>query len=229
MSTTTKLRTVPAWSRYFFRREEVVKTTWLFRGCVAAALALGLYVARPVWIPAVGHSLACDEQLQHSDAILIDNFEHDYLLFERASVLRDEGVAQRVLVLQFSSPGEGPNIEEGIVGVMARTARLDDVERISVSSRAEPISLNVARRVQTFLLANRIASIVVVTAGFRAARSLMVYRHVLAQSGVTVGCAPVFDTTTPSTWAHTWHGIEEVALQFFKLQYYRFYVFPFRA
>jgi hypothetical protein len=226
---TTKLRKVPAWSRYFFRREEVVKTTWLFRGCVAAALALGLYVTRPIWIPAVGHSLTCGEQPQHSDAILIDNFDHNYLLFERASVLRDDGVAQRVLVLQFSSSEEGPTIEEGIVEVMARTARLDDVERIPVSSQAEPISLNVARRVRTFLLARQIRSIVVVTAGFRAARSLLVYRSVLEPGGITVGCVPVFDATTPSTWADTWHGVEEVALQFFKLQYYRFYVFPFRA
>jgi hypothetical protein len=38
---------------------------------------------------------------------------------------------------------------------------------------------------------------------------------------------PVFGTTTPENWTGTWHGIQDVALQFLKLSYYRMYVLPF--
>ena len=217
------------WSRYFLYRREIVKTTWTLRFCVIVALAMGLYVTRPIWIPAVGDSLACKEHLQHSDAILVDNFDDNYLLFERASALHERGLAPRVLVPERSSPTGGATVEEGIADVMAQVAHLHDVERIPVSYEAEPISLNVARQVRAFILEHQIQSILVVTTGFRAARSVLVYRKVLAQSGVTVACVPVFGITTPSTWTRTWHGIEEVTLQFFKLQYYRFFVLPFRA
>jgi hypothetical protein len=219
----------PSWSHYFVYRKERFKTTWTFRVCATAALILAVYATRPIWIPAVGHSLACEERVHHSDAILVDNFDQDYLLFERASALHEGGFAPRVLVPQKSRPDGGPTLEQEIVDVMVRIARLRDVERIPVSYEGEPISLNVARQVRAFLLAHRIRSVLIVATGFRAARSVLVYRSVLAQAGVTVACVPVFGIATPTTWTDTWHGIQEVTLQFFKLQYYRFFVLPFRA
>jgi len=39
-----------------------------------------------------------------------------------------------------------------------------------------------------------------------------------------VRCDPVFGRATPERWSNTWHGIQSVAEEFVKLQYYRFYV-----
>ena len=47
---------------------------------------------------AIGRSLVCDASLAPSDAILVENFDPDYLLFERARQLRRAGLAARVLV-----------------------------------------------------------------------------------------------------------------------------------
>ena len=63
-----------------------------------------------------------------------------------------------------------------------------------------------------------------VTPGFRSQRSSLVYQAVLAPAGIAVYCVPVFGQKTPANWTETWHGIQEVAEQFLKLQYYRFYV-----
>ena len=42
-------------------------------------------------------------------------------------------------------------------------------------------------------------------------------------------CAPVFGEMTADTWNRSWHGVQQVAEQFLKLQYYRFYVLPLKA
>jgi hypothetical protein len=39
-----------------------------------------------------------------------------------------------------------------------------------------------------------------------------------------VRCDPVFGRVTPERWSDSWHGIQGVAEEFVKLQYYRFYV-----
>jgi hypothetical protein len=44
---------------------------------------------------------------------------------------------------------------------------------------------------------------------------------------VATHCQPVPGTRTPDNWFETWHGVQDVTLQFLKLQYYRWYVLPF--
>ena len=61
---------------------------------------------------------------------------------------------------------------------------------------------------------------------FRSRRTFLIYNAVLRLAGIQVGCAPVFGMTTVHNWMKSWHGMQSVALQFFKLQYYRFYVLP---
>ena len=61
------------------------------------------------------------------------------------------------------------------------------------------------------------------TSGFRA----LIYGAILGDRGVAVSCEPVFGTTTPENWIGTWHGIQDVTLQFLKRNYYRMYVLPF--
>jgi hypothetical protein len=88
----------------------------------------------------------------------------------------------------------------------------------------EPISLNLAYELRALLKREYIKSVIVVTPGFRSRRSFLIYQGVLARSGIAVSCVPVFIGASPTSWLHSWHGIQEVAEQFLKLQFYRFYV-----
>jgi hypothetical protein len=117
-------------------------------------------------------------------------------------------------------------VSQGIAEVMARQARIEVWGMIPIRE-AEPFSLNAAVQIREYLARERVQSLIVVTTGFRSRRSLLIYHAVLNGSDVQVRCDPVFGPATPERWTDTWHGIEEVAEQFFKLQYYRFYVLPF--
>jgi hypothetical protein len=215
------------WYRHFFYRRQCLRTTWKFRLAAFAFLLLVPFLTRNVWVVAVATSLTCRENLKSADAILIDNFDQNYLLFERAASLRRAGYSQTVLVpVADPRTADGPTVDEGIVEVMVRIAHLKDTISIPVGEK-EPISLNVAHQIRQFLMQQDIHSVLVVTTGLRARRAQIIYDSVLGGAGVAVYCVPVFGTVTPDTWTGTWHGIQEVALQFLKLQYYRFYVLPF--
>jgi hypothetical protein len=110
---------------------------------------------------------------------------------------------------------------------MAHYARLRAWRAIPVIGYTEPISLNTALRVRQRLIADGIKSVIVIAPGFRSRRSLLVYRETLGQAEIEVGCVPVFNRTSPERWTQSWHGIQEVAEEFVKLQYYRLYVMPF--
>lgn len=172
-------------------------------------------------------SLTCTEQIQAVDAILVDNFDRNYLLFERAAALYNAGHSQTVLVPTLDArDADGPTVEQGIVDVMVGIAHLQRTVSIPVQEE-EPISLNVAYQIRDYLTREHIRSVMIVTTGLRSRRARLVYDAVLGPAGVAVSCVPVFGTITPETWTKTWHGIQEVGLQFAKLQYYRFYVLPF--
>ena len=82
------------WKRRFIYRKESLKTTWLLRIMIAAGSLLVLWL----WFAGAGQQLVCREQVTAADALLIDNFDPDYLLFERAAELRRAGMASRVFV-----------------------------------------------------------------------------------------------------------------------------------
>ncbi len=115
-------------------------------------------------------------------------------------------------------------VHDGVAGLMAQIARLEKVEVVPVREM-EPISLNAAKQIAAFLITRNIKSVAVVTSGFRSARSLLVYQAVLAPTDIRVSCVPVFGQTTPESWAKSWHGIQNVTEQFFKLQYTAFMFF----
>ena len=217
------------WGTWFFARKERLRTTWRFRVIALVGLvALGV-LTRGWWIPGIGRGLACQERTSVADAILVDDLDWDYLVYERAARLYNAGLSKRVIV-PFIAPGEasGISVEERIVDVMIQAARLRNAEHVVVRAN-EPISLNVAYQVREFLAKQGIRSVTLVTPGFRSRRSFIVYQTALNQVGVTVSCVPVFGPRTPEDWTSSWHGIQEVVLQFVKLQYYRFYVLPFLA
>jgi len=216
------------WRRHLFHKRESIRTTWKLRLALLGGLALIVSVTRGFWIPGIGRSLVCDEERGSGDAILVENFDANYLVFERAATLQRAGFRGRILVpVQASSDPEKSNlVSEGIVGVMTRLARVEHTEVIPLQEN-EPISLNAAYQIREFLTKQNIRSVVVVTPGFRSRRSALVYQAVLGQSGIRVSCVPVFGRQVPQNWTKTWHGIQDVTMQFAKLWYYRLFVLPF--
>jgi hypothetical protein len=174
----------------------------------------------------VAESLVCNAAAPPSDALLIENFDPDYLVFERAEALQRSGIASRVLVPTTAADETGPNaVDQGITELMARVARLTKFEILPIRV-SEPISLNAAIQVRDELVKKQIRSIIVVAPGFRSRRSALIYGTVLNPAGIRVSCDPVFGLTTTSNWTHTTHGIQGVMEHFVKLQYYRFWILP---
>jgi hypothetical protein len=193
--------------------------TWL--ALAAVVLCVCIAATREYWLRAAGNSLVCEQSAGPSDAILIDNVEANYSLFERAQRLEARGLSKVVLVPVLNSTSDEPGaVSLGFVHVMCGISRLRNCTTFDAPER-EPISLNVARRCAGELRARGIRSVIVVTEGFRSRRAAEIYRGVFAPLGITVWIQPVFGSRTPDNWFRSWHGIQEVGLQFAKLWYYR--------
>jgi hypothetical protein len=218
------------WTRHFVYRSERLRTTWKFRAAAVAALVLAAWLTHGWWTAAIASSLVCDSETAASDAILIENFDAEYLLFERARHLRHDGLAHRVLVPVAADPDtlETNAVMRAIAETMADIGRLGAIEVIPVRE-VEPISLNAAIDIRHFLKREGIRSVIVVSPLFRSRRSALVYEATLAPAGITVRCDAVEGTRQVATWFDTWHGIQNVTEQWLKLQYYRFYVLPSRS
>jgi hypothetical protein len=191
---------------------------------------LGLWLTFGWWTGAIGRSLVCDPSLAPSDAILIENFDPDYLLFERARQLRRAGFARRVIVPVWTDrDGRDMNdVALGFAQVMARISAVGDVEFVPVR-QIEPITLNTAREIQRFLERERVRSVIVVTPLFRSRRSVLVYEATLRSAGIAVHCQPVQGSRGANNWIQSWHGVQQVVEQWVKLQYYRFWILAFDA
>jgi hypothetical protein len=216
------------WQRHFFYTKKSIKTTWKFRvGTLIVAILIAI-VTRGYWTARIGGSLVCTENPLPSDILLLENFDPHYLVFERAAELQKAGFASRALVpVEASSdPAVANSVSKGIADLMARQARMGTWETLPILA-TEPISLTAAFQIRDHLAREHVRSIIVVAPGFRSRRSSLVYRTVLREVATRVSCTPVFGRTTPERWMDTWHGIQEVTEEFFKLQYYRFYVIPF--
>lgn len=216
------------WTRHLVYRAERMRTTWKLRLGALAFVITALCLTSGSWTRGIARSLVCDASRAPSDAILVDNLEPDYLLFERAAQMRRAGLASRVLVPIQADPGtHNPNdVALGIAQVMVTIARLGDTE-IVPTREVEPITLNAARDVQRFLEQQHVRSVILVTPLFRSRRSALVYAATLGAAGIAVRCEPVQGPRGVNTWTRSWHGIQNVVEQWLKLQYYRLYVLPF--
>jgi hypothetical protein len=181
------------------------------------------------WSVQIGRSLVCSGEVTRSDALLVENFDPTYVLFERAEALERAGLAPITLVPveAYNSPIGMNLVSLGIAEVMARYARLRAWRAIPAIDYTEPISLNTALQVRRRLIGDGIRSVIIVAPGFRSKRSLLVYGKTLGKAGIEVRCVPVFNQTSPERWTQSWHGIQEVTEELLKLQYYRLYVLPF--
>jgi hypothetical protein len=216
------------WRRHLFYTKTSIKPTWKLRVVMLVVVVVVVLLMHGSLSSHVVRSLICTEDLAASDVILLENFDQNYLLFERAAALEQAGIARKTLIPieAFGDVTVANPVSRGVAEVMARQARLAAWELVIVRE-AEPISLTLAAQIRDRLARDNVKSVVVVTSGFRSRRSSLVYRAVLGESGTQVHCAPVFGNATPERWANTWHGIQRVAEEFVKLQYYRFYVLPF--
>ncbi len=221
--------TASRWTRHFVCRTERTRTTWKFRVGLLALFALTGWVTGGWWSAALGRSLACNSNAAPSDGILVENLDPDYLLFERAARLRQRGFAERVFVPVHRDPatGEPNDVAVAVAQVMARISRVGPIELVPFRE-VEPITLNAAVDVQRFLEREHIRSVIIVSPLFRSRRSALVYAATLGRAGIAVRCSPVQGSRGVEDWTHTWHGVQEVVEQWMKLQYYRFYVLPFR-
>lgn len=219
----------PHWARHFYYRREHTRTTWKFRLGFLVLVIVAAWLTRGWWTVAIARSLVCEANAAPSDAILVENFDPDYLVFQRATSLRRAGFATRVLVPVQTDPGTSePNfIAVGTAEMMAKFAHLGAMDIVPIRL-VEPISLNAANDVLGFAERERIRSVIVVSPLFRSRRSVLVYRATLGRAGIAVRCEPVQGSRGVDTWARSWHGVQDVAEQWLKLQYYRLYVLPFR-
>lgn len=213
------------WQRHFFYQRVSWRTTWKLRLSVLFLALLITRLTQGLWAPKIGQSLVCQERIEHSDALLIDNLDPTYLIFERAAAFEKAQIATRAFVpVPADADPEMPNtVSKDIAEVMAGVAHLPNMQFITVQE-SEPISLNAAQQIRDVLERENVRSVVVVTPGFRSRRSFLIYTRVLTPAGIAVYCAPVFGATTVKNWTARWHGIQDVGLQFVKLLYYRLYV-----
>lgn len=209
----------------FFYRKVCWKTTWLFRSILVLAFLLVLLLAKGPVSRAIGESLVAHVESEHCDALLIENFNPNYLLFEKSRKLLESGMAAGVFVpVPYNRGKSGPNrVSEEIVAVMAEVSRIGEVQTIAIPE-VEPIRYNAALVIGRSLKNREINSVMLVTSGFRSSRSSEVMSHVLGPMGIKVYCLPVFGERNPTNWTESWHGIQEVVLEFGKLWYYRLFV-----
>src|SRR5215467_1258981 len=199
------------WRRQFFRTRTSVTPTWKFRVVTVIALILMATMTRGFWAPWLAGSLVCTEAPLPSDIVLVENFDPNYLVFERAAELEKMGFAPRALVpVQVSNePAVANPVSKGIAELMARQAQLRTWEILPIQE-IEPISLNAAYLIRDQLAREHIRSMIIVTPGFRSRRASLVYKSVLRDVGTQVSCVPVFGRANPERWTDTWHSIQDV-------------------
>src|SRR3989442_12862909 len=160
------------WQRHFVYRTECLKTTWKCRLAILIFVILIASLTRGFWIPSLGRSLTCTEEVGPSDAILVENFDPNYLLFERAAALEKAGLSAKVLVPTEASqddPEVADTVSQGIAELMARVAQVQSL-KIVPTREIEPITLNAAYQIRDFLTKERLRSVIVVTPAFRSRR-----------------------------------------------------------
>jgi hypothetical protein len=214
------------WLELFFYKKEVWKTTWMFRLLLVILLAAGFFLTRGFIFEKLGESLVYQGGITQSDVVLIENFDPNYLLFEETAKLIKAGRAGRVFVpVSFNGSGTEINrVGREFVEVMCKVSRIDtECELIPVVD-IEPIRLNAAQQIIKYLQDQGVQSVILVSPGFSSRRSWLVLNSVFEPHGVEVSCLPVFGSRDSTNWSDSWHGVQDVFLEFGKLWYYRLVV-----
>jgi len=145
---------------FFFYRKVCWKTTWLFRLILLFAVLLVLLAAKGPALRAIGESLVIHVGSEHCDAVLIENFDPNYLLFEESRKLLNSGMDAGVFVpVPYNRGKSGPNrVSAETVSVMAEVSRIGDYRTINIPE-TEPIRYNAALAIGGHLQSLRIGSV----------------------------------------------------------------------
>src|SRR2546423_1856806 len=108
------------WRRHFFYSKESIRTTWKLRLGALVVVVLIWAATSGFWTTKIARSLTCARDVAPSDVILIENFEPNYLLFERAAALEKAGLARRAVVPVpiYQSPSGPPVINPVSRGIV---------------------------------------------------------------------------------------------------------------
>src|SRR6187200_3071020 len=110
MNKSGSTKSAKSWTSHLVYRRESWRTTWKLRLALLAIIIIIIPATRRWWAPAIAGSLICTEQTQRSDALLLENFDADYLVFEYASTLQRAGAATTAFVPVSKDHGTGePN------------------------------------------------------------------------------------------------------------------------
>lgn len=173
----------------------------------------------------MGYGLVHNGELKPTRFLVVENLDLDYLAFEEAGRLLREGWGERVLVPVLTSGVRdlpwGTYLD--VINVMAKAACLPSVEIVPVAYK-EPLTLNVAVQVRERLQQDGADSVIVISPGFRSKRAYLVWDKAMRPFGIATYVVPVFGKRTPENWHKTWHGRQEVVLQWMKLIYYHVFL-----
>src|SRR5262245_59598829 len=128
------------WRRHFLYTKQSTRTTWKVRSGTLIVLIVIAMTTRGVWTTWIGRSLVCTDTPRPSDIMLLENFDPNYLVFERAAELKKAGFASRTIVPVEASgePTVANAIPQGVAEIMARQARIGVLETIPILP-TEPI------------------------------------------------------------------------------------------
>lgn len=213
------------WHQFIWRRKEVLRTTWVFRLVAGLVLVLAIVATHQRVLTGLGESLVHRGPVESCQAIVLEHYGSDYLVFEMARDLQRDGLAPRVIVpcQTFGGPTNLNAVSEGIIDVMTRVSRMRNPELVPLDA-AEPYTLNTAQAMAEYMVEQGIQSVIVVSPLFRSRRSHLVYASVLEPLGIELFCVPSKSNDQPDDWWQSTHGIQDVGLEFGKLWYYRLFV-----
>ena len=171
--------------KHFIVRITTWKTTWKLRLLLFLLLGIIFFLFKGFFLEQMAASLVCVPGSTSVDAVIIENFDPNYLLFEAVSTLKREGLEAAVYVpVKFNRDRSGANlVSEGTARLLASLSRVGEYELIMIDEK-EPIRLNAARQVREYLSGKGYRSVLLVSSGFCSRRSLMVYRRVFNESGM---------------------------------------------
>ena len=67
----------------------IAKTTWKLRLVILAVVIVASVSTHRFWTSRIGESLVCAEDVAPSDAILVENFDPSYPVFQHAAALEE--------------------------------------------------------------------------------------------------------------------------------------------
>jgi hypothetical protein len=212
------------WKHHLFRKKEIWKTTWRFRVAICCVLALILVPTHRLWLGWIGRNLTHQDQPASADLIVIEYYSPNYMLFDKARSLMENGGGKAVIIPMEVRDGAEPSpVSNDIIDVLTFNTRLENSIKVPVEHR-EPITLNVARQVAVKLQEQKARSVTIVSPTFRSQRSYLVYRSVLEPLGIRVQCVHPVESRGPDNWWRSLHGIQDVTLEATKLIYYHIFV-----